>query len=165
KGVMVDHRAIARLVLNNRYANFGANDRMAFASNPAFDAATLEIWAPLLHGARMVVIEQQVLLEPARFAEALQQHAVNILWLTVGLFNQYAELLGAQFSNLRYLITGGDALDPKIMSRVLRNNPPQHLLNGYGPTETTTFASTYEITRLPDDARTVPIGRAIANTQ
>src|SRR5205807_2724043 len=55
--------------------------------------------------------------------------------------------------------------DPKIMSRVLRSNPPQHLLNGYGPTETTTFASTYEITRLPDDARTVPIGRAIANTQ
>ena len=165
RGVMVDHRAIAHLVLNNGYADFEANDRVAFASSPAFDAATLEIWAPLLHGARIVVIEQQVLLEPARFADALRQHAVNVLWLTVGLFNQYADLLGPQFSNLRYLIAGGDALDPKIISRVLRRNPPQHLLNGYGPTETTTFASTYEITRLSDEARSVPIGRAIANTQ
>ena len=165
KGVMVDHRAIARLVLNNHYANFQASDRVAFASNPAFDAATLEIWAPLLNGGRIVVISQPVLLEPARFVQALEQHEVNVLWLTVGLFNQYSDLLGAQFPRLRYLLVGGDALDPKIISGVLRSNPPQHLLNGYGPTETTTFAATYLVSDLPDDARSVPIGRAIANTQ
>ncbi len=165
KGVMVDHRAITRLVLNNRYANFAATDRVAFASNPAFDAATLEIWAPLLHGARIVIIEQQVLLDPARFAQALKRHGVNILWLTVGLFNQCADELSTVFPRLRYLLVGGDALDPKIITRVLRSNPPQHLLNGYGPTETTTFATTYEVSDLPEDARGVPIGRAIANTQ
>jgi len=165
KGVMVDHRAIRRLVLNNGYAKFEARDRVAFASNPAFDATTMEIWAPLLNGARIVVIDQAALLESTRFGQTLKQHSVNILWLTVGLFNSYADLLIAEFSSLRYLIVGGDALDPRTISRVLRSNPPQHLLNGYGPTETTTFAATYEVTSVSDDARSIPIGKPIANTR
>src|SRR5262249_38837611 len=61
KGVVVPHRAIGRLVLNNGYVQFGAGDRVGFAANPAFDAATMEIWAPLLNGGRLVVIEQAAL--------------------------------------------------------------------------------------------------------
>src|SRR6185312_9706555 len=165
KGVMVPHRAINRLVLNNGYARFESGDRVAFASNPAFDATTMEVWAPLLNGGCVVVIDQSVLLEPVRFGQTLKRHAVNILWLTVGLFNQYADTLGEEFSSLRYLIVGGDALDPRVIARVLDGNPPQHLLNGYGPTETTTFATTHEVTVVPEKARSIPIGRPIANTR
>ncbi len=165
KGVMVPHRAINRLVLNNGYAKFEASDRVAFASNPAFDAATLEVWAPLLNGGRIVVISQDVLLEPARFGQTLKRQAVTTLWLTVGLFNQYADRLSEEFGNLRYLIVGGDALDPRVIAKVLRTHPPQHLINGYGPTETTTFAITHEIAAVPENARSIPIGRPIANTR
>jgi amino acid adenylation domain-containing protein len=165
KGVIVPHRAISRLVLNNGYARFEGGDRVAFAANPAFDASTLEVWAPLLNGGRIVIIDQDTLLEPARFGKALKKYAVNVLWLTAGLFNRLSEELGKEFEALRYLIVGGEALDPGAIARTLRSNPPQHLLNGYGPTETTTFAATCEITVVPDNARSIPIGRPIANTQ
>ena len=68
-----------------------------------------------------------------------------MLWLTAGLFQRYADALGPAFSRLRYLIVGGDVVDPSAIARVLQRSPPQHLLNGYGPTETTTFATTFEI--------------------
>src|SRR5262249_29858022 len=165
KGVVVPHRAIGRLVLNNGYAQFGAGDRVGFAANPAFDAATMEIWAPLLNGGRLVVIEQAALLVPEQFGQTLKRQAVGVLWLTVGLFNQYADALAEVFSHLRYLIVGGDALDTGVIARTLRRSPPQHLLNGYGPTETTTFASTHEIRDVPEGARSIPIGRPISNTR
>ncbi|HEX2080603.1 MAG TPA: non-ribosomal peptide synthase/polyketide synthase [Longimicrobium sp.] len=165
KGVVVPHRAIARLVINNGYAHFRPEDRVAFAANPAFDASTLEIWAPLLNGGRTVVISDDVLLEPARFVEALTGHGVNVLWMTVGLFNQYADALATVLPRLRYLIVGGDALDPHIIARVLARGAPEHLLNGYGPTETTTFALTHEIDRVADGARSIPLGRPIGNTR
>ena len=66
KGVMVPHRAIGRLVLNSGYVKLDAGDRVAFAANPAFDATTFEVWAPLLNGARLVVIDQEAVLEPDR---------------------------------------------------------------------------------------------------
>ncbi|WP_143693348.1 amino acid adenylation domain-containing protein, partial [Vibrio mangrovi] len=165
KGVVVPHRAIARLVLNNGYMEVQPSDRVALAANPAFDATTLEVWAPLLNGAAVVVIEQDTLLNVQSFAQALENRQVSILWLTVGLFNQYAEGLKAVLPGLRYLLVGGDALDPAVIRRVLAESAPAHLLNGYGPTETTTFALTYEITAVSEDAASIPLGRPIGNTQ
>ncbi|MBV4511467.1 amino acid adenylation domain-containing protein [Pseudomonas sp. SWRI22] len=163
KGVQVPHLAISRLVLNNRFAEFNAHDRVAFASNPAFDASTLEVWAPLLNGGCVVVVEQVQLLSQAAFAELLREQAVSVLWMTAGLFHQYADALMPVFRQLRYLIVGGDVLDPQVIGRVLKLGKPQHLLNGYGPTEATTFSTTFEITTLGEGA--IPIGRPIANAQ
>ncbi|MBO0494138.1 non-ribosomal peptide synthetase [Pseudomonas sp. Marseille-Q1929] len=163
KGVQVPHRAISRLVLNNGYADFNARDRVAFASNPAFDASTLDVWAPLLNGGCVVVVEQAVLLSQAAFAALLQEHAVSVLWMTAGLFHQYADALLPVFRQLRYLIVGGDVLDPLVINRVLAHGKPQHLLNGYGPTEATTFSTTFEITTAGTAA--IPIGRPLANAQ
>jgi amino acid adenylation domain-containing protein len=165
KGVVVPHRAIARLVINNGFAKLETSDRVAFASNPAFDATTMEVWGALLNGGAIVVIEQPVLLEPQAFSHALQQYRVSVLWLTAGLLNQYVDYLEEAFAKLRYLIVGGDVLDPKVIARVLSRNPPQHLLNGYGPTETTTFAVTHEIQEAGDGATSIPLGRPIANTK
>ena len=162
-GVVVPHRAVSRLVINNGYAQFGEDDRVAFAANPAFDASTLEVWAPLLNGGCVVVIRQETLLEPQRLVQALQRDAVNVLWMTVGLFNQYQPQLAPVMAQLRYLIIGGDALDVRVVSRVLAGPAPQHLLNGYGPTETTTFALTHEIRSV--EGTSIPLGRPIGNTQ
>nr|WP_245227942.1 non-ribosomal peptide synthetase [Pseudomonas sp. PvP027] len=163
KGVLVPHRAISRLVINNGYADFNAQDRVAFASNPAFDASTLDVWAPLLNGGCVVVIGQTDVLSPREFQRLLLEQSVTVLWMTAGLFHQYASGLSEAFSRLRYLIVGGDVLDPAVIGRVLKEGAPRHLLNGYGPTEATTFSTTHEITSVGN--RGIPVGRPIGNSQ
>ncbi|MDU6730899.1 MAG: amino acid adenylation domain-containing protein, partial [Bradyrhizobium sp.] len=165
KGVVIPHRAIGRLVINNGYADFNASDRVAFAANPAFDATTMEVWGPLLNGGCVVVIDQASVLEPERLVSVMERDGVTVLWLTAGLFQQYAELLGGVFRRLRYLLVGGDVLDPRSIRHVLRHSRPQYLLNGYGPTETTTFAITHEITEVDERASSIPLGRPISNTR
>jgi amino acid adenylation domain-containing protein len=166
KGVMVEHRNVLRLVVSNYYAQIAATDCVAHCANPAFDASTWEIWSALLNGAKLLVIPQSVLLDSTCFNRALIDGGVTALWLTVGLFNQYVDVIDAALGGLQYLLIGGDALDPRTVARILSNgHPPRHLINGYGPTETTTFASTFEIHRVADDDRSIPIGRPIANTQ
>jgi amino acid adenylation domain-containing protein len=165
KGVEVPHRGISRLAINNGYARIGARDCVAHCSNLAFDASTFEIWGALLNGARVLVIPHAVVMDSARLNQTLVDQQASVLWLTVGLFNSYRASLGEAFSRLNYLIVGGDALDPVAVREVLERSPPRHLLNGYGPTECTTFAATYEITRLAEGVRGIPIGRPIANTR
>jgi amino acid adenylation domain-containing protein len=165
KGVMVPHRGIKRLVLENGYAAFDASDRIAFAANPAFDASTMEIWGALLNGGRIVVIDKEVFLDPFRFAGALEQHAVTALFITTAVFNQCAAIVPDAFGKLRYLLTGGERCDPAAFARVLEAGKPGHLIHCYGPTETTTYATTYEITAVDPAQATIPIGRPIANTQ
>ncbi|MDC9603589.1 non-ribosomal peptide synthetase [Xenorhabdus griffiniae] len=166
KGVMVEHRSINRLVINNAYADIGARDCVAHCANIAFDASTWEIWSALLNGARLHIVPQSVLLDPVYFCATLIKGQVTALWLTVGLFNEYLDSLSPLFGQLRYLLTGGDVLEPRKIQQVqLSESQPAHLINGYGPTETTTFATTYEITSPIDVTRSIPVGRPIANTQ
>ncbi|NHB90350.1 non-ribosomal peptide synthetase, partial [Photorhabdus tasmaniensis] len=165
KGVLVPHRAVVRLVINNGYAEIGPDDRVAFAANPAFDASTFEVWAPLLNGGTLVVVDHVTLLTPLEFVHVLQVQRINVLWLSVGLFNQLAAELSPVFPQIKFLIVGGDALDPQIIRQVLSTSPPQQLLNGYGPSEGTTFTTTYRIDALAQGATRVPIGRPVANTR
>ncbi|WP_445497013.1 amino acid adenylation domain-containing protein [Photorhabdus sp. SF281] len=165
KGVIVPHRAVVRLVINNGYADIDPNDRIAFAANPAFDASTFEVWAPLLNGAALVVIDHTTLLTPRDFVRALQAHRITVLWMSVGLFNRLAAELSPVLPQLKMLLVGGDVLDPHVIAQVLRKNPPQQLLNAYGPSEGTTFTTTYHIDALTSGMTSIPIGRPIANTR
>ncbi|KMJ43864.1 hypothetical protein AB204_17330 [Xenorhabdus khoisanae] len=165
KGVVVPHRAVVRLVINNGYAETGQDDRIAFTANPAFDASTFEVWTPLLNGGALVVIDHTTLLTPQAFVQALQVHRITVLWLTVGLFNRLAAELSPVLPQINILIVGGDVLNPHVIAQVLRNSPPQQLLNGYGPSEGTTFTTTYRITEMPVGTTKLPIGRPIANTR
>ncbi len=165
KGVLVPHRAVVRLVINNGYAEIEPDDRVAFAANPAFDASTFEVWAPLLNGGALVVVDHATLLTPLEFVQVLQVQRITVLWLSVGLFNQLAEELSPVLSQIRLLIVGGDALDPHVIGQVLNTSPPQQLLNGYGPSEGTTFTTTYRINAVAPGAINIPIGRPVANTR
>ena len=165
KGVIIPHRAINRLVINNGYAQIGSDDCIAHCSNPAFDASTFEIWGALLNGARVLIVPHAVVLESDRLARLLKQQHVTVLWLTAGLFRQYASALATALGQLRYLLVGGDVVEPESVRRLMDNDPPQRLLNGYGPTECTTFSATFRIDAIAADARSIPIGRPISNTQ
>ncbi|GAA1999248.1 amino acid adenylation domain-containing protein [Catenulispora subtropica] len=166
KGVVVGHRGIRRLVERNGYADFRPGDRTACIANPAFDASTMEVWGPLVTGGTIVVVDREDLLDPVRFARVLRDRRIATMFLTAGLFHRYAEPVGEALAGLRHLLIGGDVVDPHVLRRFLAaGHRPGHVLNAYGPTETTTFALTHEVTDLPADAVRVPIGRPIANTR
>ncbi|UUZ56146.1 AMP-binding protein [Massilia sp. H-1] len=132
---MIEHRSVARLALANPAAPIGAHDCIAHCSNPAFDAMTWEVWSALLGGASLLVIDQPVLLDGPAFLRTLLASRANAMLLPVGLFNEYADLLAPAFARLKYLLVGGDVLNPALAARVLaRAERPQHLINAYGPT-------------------------------
>jgi amino acid adenylation domain-containing protein len=165
KGIMTPHRAIGRTVLNCGYADFDESDRVAFAANPAFDASTMEIWAPLLNGGRIVVVDREAFLEPRSFAQLLERQGVTALFLTTAIFDQYALAIPETLARLRYLFCGGEKNDPASFGRVLEQSGPQRLVHCYGPTETTTYAATHEVREVAAGTRSIPLGRPISNTQ
>jgi amino acid adenylation domain-containing protein len=165
KGVAISHRAVSRLVLNTDYVRIEAADRVAQASNAFFDAATFEVWGALLNGACLVGIDRELTLSPRDLGAALREQRVTTLFLTTALFHHVVREDAAAFSGLSHLLCGGDALDPERVRDVLRSGAPRRLLNAYGPTETTTFATWQLVVDVAEEARTVPIGRPIANAR
>jgi amino acid adenylation domain-containing protein len=163
KGVEVPHRAISRLVLGTDYLQLGPADRVAQAATASFDAATFEIWGPLLNGGCVVGIPKETALDPAALEEALRRFEVTALFVTTALFHQVARDRPAAFSTLDALLFGGEAIDPRRVREVLAAGPPRRLLHVYGPTESTTFATAFRVEEVGEAA--VPIGRPIANTR
>ncbi|MDO9103411.1 MAG: amino acid adenylation domain-containing protein [Methylovulum sp.] len=165
KGVTVAHAAINRLVLSTDYVDIRPGDRIAQASNTAFDAATFEVWGALLNGASLVIVDRDISLAADAFAGFLAQQKINVLFLTTALFNQIVQQQADAFAGLRYLLFGGEAVDPVQVRKVLEQGKPEHFLHVYGPTENTTFTSWYDIQQVAPEAVTVPIGWALANTR
>jgi amino acid adenylation domain-containing protein len=163
KGVCVPHRAIVRLVKNTDYALFNSEQIFLQYAPISFDAATLEIWGALLNSAKLVVMPtQQKSLET--LAEILQQKNISVLWLTSSLFNVMLEEHPASMRDVKQLMTGGEALSVSHIHKALQLLPYTQLINGYGPTENTTFTCCYPISNY-DYSNSIPIGKPIANTQ
>ncbi|HKH43166.1 MAG TPA: amino acid adenylation domain-containing protein [Thermoanaerobaculia bacterium] len=163
KGVAVPHRAVVRLVRETGYARFGPDEVFLQLAPHAFDAATLELWGALLNGGRVVMPPQGVL-SPAELGELLQRHGVTTLWLTAGLFHQMVDENLPGLSGVRQLLAGGDVLSVAHVRRVLAELPGTRLINGYGPTENTTFTCCHPVTGAGLEP-SVPLGRPIANTR
>lgn len=163
KGVMVEHRSIARLVFGQSYASFGP-DRVFLQLAPvAFDASNFEIWGALLHGSRLVIVPEGPLDLPA-IGTLIQRHHVTTLWLTAALFNEVITSRPEILLGVQEILAGGEALSPRHVQLALdRLGPGTRIINGYGPTECTTFACCHPIPagRVGDR---IPIGRPIANT-
>lgn len=166
KGVLIEHRSVVRLVIDVSYAQINEADCVAHCSSPSFDATTWEVWSALLNGGRLLIVPREIVLNPTLLNSTLQKHHVTAMWLTVGLFNEYVDALESAFGQLRYLLIGGDALNESTVYRALsKPKRPQFLINGYGPTETTTFACTYILPPHLDRGAPIPIGRPINNTK
>ncbi|MBP6630363.1 MAG: amino acid adenylation domain-containing protein [Kofleriaceae bacterium] len=164
KGVMIEHQAIVRLVGQADFVALGPDTCFLHAAPLGFDASTLELWGPLVHGGRVVVYAEPVPTGPGLRA-CIGRHGVTAAWLTAALFNAVVDDDPTHLAGLRQLLTGGEALSPGHVRRALAALPTTELRNGYGPTECTTFTTTYAIPRdLPADATSVPIGRPIADT-
>lgn len=165
KGVCVTHRNVVRLVKNTNYINLSPQEVFLACAPISFDASTLEIWGSLLNGGRLVLYTENIP-SPDGIAKCIHEHDVTTLWLTSGLFNLVVETHPECFNKVRQLLTGGDVLSPVHVKNAVKALHNGVLVNGYGPTENTTFTTCYRIDPgTLDSLPNILIGRPIANTQ
>jgi amino acid adenylation domain-containing protein len=166
KAVVVPHRGVLRLIRDRDFVDIGTSDRLAFASNPMFDAATWEIWVSLANGAGLVVISPEDLVDARRLRERFEDTGVTRTFLTTSLFNHLVRSDPGMFGSLTSVAVGGESLNAAAMRTVLESgSSPTALLNAYGPTECTTFACWRLIEHVPVDAPRIPIGGPLIETE
>ena len=164
KGVEIPHRAVVRLVFGQDFARMGPDDTWLHMAPTSFDASTLEIWAPLLHGGCCVILEE-VVPTPGILSEIILRESVTSAWITASLFNALVDEAPFCLTGLKQILVGGEVLSPSHIRRAYDHLPGVRLVNGYGPTENTTFTCCHLIQHQDvEPGRTVPIGRPIAHT-
>ncbi|MEV7193317.1 amino acid adenylation domain-containing protein [Streptomyces sp. NPDC093510] len=163
KGVAVPQRAVVELAADSRFAG-PAHRRVLLHSPHTFDAATYEVWVPLLTGGTVVICPEGPV-TPALLARVLPERGVTALWLTAELFRTVAELSPEALRAAREVWTGGDVVDPEAVRRVRAHCPGTTVVNGYGPTETTVFATAHPVTEPVSRGGHVPIGRPLDGTR
>ena len=165
KGVEVSHRGVLRLLYGVEYVKLDASETFLHLAPTFFDASTFEIWGALLHGAKCVLFPVTIP-SPSEIGEIISRHKVSTLWLTASLFNTVIDEFPEALCGVRQLLIGGEALSVAHVRRAVALLPGTQIINGYGPTENTTFTCCYRIPdRIDDSISTIPIGRPIANTE
>lgn len=160
KAVETTHANVVALAHAPSYCRLDERSVILQLAPLDFDASTFEIWGALLNGGRLVLASSgRVDLE--RVASLVHETGVNTAWLTAGLFRVAVETTPRLFAPLEQLLTGGDVVDPEAARVVLERHPQLELLNGYGPTETTTFAATWKIRAEDCGPSSIPIGRPL----
>jgi amino acid adenylation domain-containing protein len=163
KGVMVENRSVVRLVRETNYCHFGPDETFLQYAPISFDASTFEIWGALLNGGRLVLMPAQAnSLED--LGRTIREEKVSTVWLTAGLFSAMIEERCEDLSSVRQLLAGGDVLSPFHVRMALEKLPNCTLINGYGPTENTTFTSCHRMQHGDPIPDSIPIGRPISNT-
>ncbi|WP_432587793.1 amino acid adenylation domain-containing protein [Streptomyces sp. HD1123-B1] len=170
KGVVVPHRNAVRLfTATDPWFGFGPDDVWTMFHSYAFDFSVWEIWGPLLHGGRLVVVDHAVSRSPEAFLELLVRERVTVLSQTPSAFHQLMAAdrdnpaLGDQLA-LRTVVFGGEALDPRRLEEWYRrhDDTAPRLVNMYGITETTVHVSHAALDRAGAAAATGSvIGEAI----
>ena len=166
KGVLMPHRAIAGLICSPHYLTMSPEDNVLSASSIAFDAASFEIWTALLNSATLVCIDYETIVNPEEYAHFLNRYNITVMWVTSALFDQLVAFRPEMFQKVKYLLSGGDVVNPKTVYKVL-NNPmgrPGAFINGYGPTEAGILATFHIVRELDDKHSPLPIGKALADT-
>lgn len=162
KGVMVEQRNVVRLVKNCNYVALNETTRILQTGAVVFDASTFEIWGALLNGGRLYLVNNEVILNTDKLKDAIRCYGITTMFLTTSLFNQLSQRDSRMFGDLQTLLVGGETLSVPQINLVLRDNPGLILMNVYGPTENTTFSTTYRIEG--EQSGSVPIGRPISNS-
>lgn len=160
KGIVIPHRGVVRLVNKPNYCSINHEDRFIQLASPAFDASTFEIWGALLNGATLIIpdIKQPSL---DQLETLITSNNVSILWLTAGLFNLVVDEAPKLLRHVKQLLTGGDIVSPSHVKQIQQRFPDITIINGYGPTENTTFSCCYNINTWAKDTETLPIGHSI----
>ena len=161
KGVKVTHGNVVSLVRGVNYISLGKDDVLLSTGAPSFDATTFEYWGMLLNGGRLVLCEEQTLLDPVLLKNEIRKQQVTQMWFTAGWFNQLVETAVDVFETLSVILIGGEKLSAKHVRKLQEIYSAIDIINGYGPTENTTFSLTYPI--KPGFDNNIPIGFPLSN--
>jgi len=162
KGVLVKQHGVVRLVKDVNYTMLTQDTVILQTGALVFDATTFEIWGALLNGGKLVMVEKENILNVNKLSSAIIENRINTLWLSSSLFNQIIQEKKDVFSGIKYLLVGGDIVSFKHVKIAYENNSDIQVINCYGPTENTTFSTTYQI---PSDISVdIPIGKPINNS-
>jgi len=165
KGVEVVHRGVNRLLFGVDYVHLDETQRFLQIAPISFDASTFEIWGALLHGGKCVLFPESIPTAKS-LSEEIHKHGITVLWLTSALFNSIIDDDPQALSGIKQLLIGGEALSLAHVNRAFETLPFTQIINGYGPTESTTFTCCYPIPRkIETTIESIPIGSPIANTQ
>ena len=162
KGIVVPHRGIARLVLGADYVALGRETVMLHAAPAGFDASTFEIWGALAAGGKLVLAPENASL--SELSGVIRRHEVTTLWLTAGLFQVMVDEHLEELGGVRELLAGGDVLSVAHARKMLARHPGIRLVNGYGPTENTTFTTCHVVAADDLHGSALPIGRPLRHT-
>jgi amino acid adenylation domain-containing protein len=162
KGVMVEHKSVLRLVKNAGYVPLNEETVILQTGQMSFDASTFEVWGALLNGGTLHLAGQDKVVDSKELEALIKREKINTLWLTSTLFNQMFTSCKDMFNSVKYLLIGGEKLSERHVKAFKQHNNYTTLINGYGPTESTTFTTTYTI---PEDFDVIPIGKPISNTK
>jgi len=164
KGVCITHRAVVRLAKSADFVSPRREDAFLQFAPLSFDASTFEVWSCLLNGAKLAIFPPW---KPSLtdLAEFIEVQGVSILWLSAALFHQLTESHLHHFGRVRVLLTGGDVVSVPHAEKALRTLKNCRLVNGYGPTENTTFSCCHTIVTIPERGGSIPIGRPVAGTE
>ena len=161
KGVMVTNQNVVSLVKGVKYTSFSEQDILLSTGSFSFDATTFEYWGMLLNGGRLVICNEQKLLDAELLKEEIKKRKVSKMWFTSGWFNQLVDHDVSIFNGLRTILVGGEKLSEPHILRLRRFNPSIEIINAYGPTENTTFSLTCNIeTAFKNNT---PIGKPLSN--
>ncbi|WP_438297294.1 amino acid adenylation domain-containing protein [Streptomyces sp. HUAS TT7] len=163
KGAGVSHRALVDLAADRQWPG-GAHERVLMHSAPTFDISGYEMWVPLLNGGRIVVAPPGRL-DVNALATVMAEQRVSALCMSAGLFAVIADERPESFAGVREVLTGGEAVPAAAVARVLRACPGVTVVNAYGPTEATVFATCHRITAADRVGAVVPVGRPMDNTR
>ncbi|WP_408895225.1 amino acid adenylation domain-containing protein [Paenibacillus taichungensis] len=162
KGILVSHENVARLVMNTNFIDFIEHENMLQTGSITFDAFTFEMWGALLHGGTLHLVDHENLLHAESFKTIVQQRKITSLFLTPALFSQLLDQNASVFEGVNNVVVGGDVLPYKSVNKVRQFTPQVKIINGYGPTENTTFSTSYTVDK--EFSGKIPIGKPINNS-
>lgn len=161
KAVMIPQKSVVRLVKSANYYDFSSADKLISTGAFSFDATTFEYWGMLLNGGELILCDQDVLLQNSALQNEIRTRKANVMWFTAGWSNQLIDDNIQVFEGLETVLLGGEKLSPKHIQKLRNQYPNLQIINGYGPTENTTFSLTYDIKEATD---LIPIGKPISNS-
>ncbi|KAJ8066699.1 hypothetical protein OCU04_005738 [Sclerotinia nivalis] len=165
KAVQLAAGGIIRLRNDPKIPISAAQDRVGQISHTGFDGAIFDVWVPLLNGATIVIIHQEIFLDPFAFEKYICQYRVTVFLITTSLFNILAFASPRIFSKMNVVICGGEAANPRAMELVLKHGPPKYLYNGYGPSECSVLTTLHAVTIEDTKGETISIGTPFAGSE
>jgi amino acid adenylation domain-containing protein len=160
KGVMISHRAVVNFLNSmSKKPGLTSNDVMLSVTTISFDIAALEIFLPLITGARIVLASFEKTISGNLLAEEIEKNQVTVMQATPSVYRLLLDS-GWKGSSRLKILCGGEAFPPNLVGRLLPI--VKEIWNMYGPTETTIWSTVYQVR---NEAANIPVGRPIDNTQ